>query len=346
MNTKTINFSMISLFQFVFSILVIALHCTRLFNNDVAHFIQKSFFSRMAVPYFMICSSFFLTLKKESKTGYLQKHVTKIIKTYFLWSLFYLPYAVIYFKSLNLSNAWLPIAFLVGLFYSGICYHLWYIPAFFFGFLLVNLMIRKLGYRITFSCCCLLYLIGATETYSVFLQESMIGDIYDSYQSVFYTTRNGLFYAPIFIFLGIILSQNRDNSFFKKNSFRKLIIAIVLFAMEACLIFFNQGDDKNFFIMLVPFSLFLFNWTIQTNQLKSKNFYRLKHKSILFYFLHPVFIELFPLAFYFVDPKANYYGWLKFVVTLSFCQLAYVLVVNLRNKEMFQLIHRKILGSQ
>ncbi|WNO77726.1 hypothetical protein RMQ61_07445 [Streptococcus suis] len=57
---KPLNTSLLSLFQFLGAVLVIALHCRRLFEADQLHFIQKSIFSRMVVPYFMVTASFFL----------------------------------------------------------------------------------------------------------------------------------------------------------------------------------------------------------------------------------------------------------------------------------------------
>lgn len=57
---KPLNTSLLTLVQFIGAILVITLHCRRLFEADQLHFIQKSIFSRMVVPYFMVTASFFL----------------------------------------------------------------------------------------------------------------------------------------------------------------------------------------------------------------------------------------------------------------------------------------------
>ena len=57
---QSVNYAMLSLFQYVASILVILVHCQRLFPNEILHFTQKSMFGRMAVPFFLISSAFML----------------------------------------------------------------------------------------------------------------------------------------------------------------------------------------------------------------------------------------------------------------------------------------------
>lgn len=49
---RSVNYAMLSLFQYVASILVVLVHCQRLFPNEILHFTQKSMFGRMAVPFF------------------------------------------------------------------------------------------------------------------------------------------------------------------------------------------------------------------------------------------------------------------------------------------------------
>ncbi|MFH6635872.1 hypothetical protein QE557_04190 [Streptococcus suis] len=79
--TKPLNTSLLSLIQFIGAILVIALHCRRLFEADPLHFIQKSIFSRMVVPYFMVTASFFLrrnypSLSKQYLIRYSKQYLT------------------------------------------------------------------------------------------------------------------------------------------------------------------------------------------------------------------------------------------------------------------------------
>ncbi|MEW4353782.1 hypothetical protein AB1I63_02620 [Streptococcus pneumoniae] len=124
LNYTWINSSMISLFQYLFSILVILVHSGRLVENEMLHFTFKSIFARMAVPFFMIGSSFFIR-------GYLTVHhrvgvyIRHLLRTYLFWSVIYLPYAWYYLHSLSLPFQH-PLMYLVALVlalvYIGMCY--------------------------------------------------------------------------------------------------------------------------------------------------------------------------------------------------------------------------------
>ena len=80
------------------------------------------------------------------------------------------------------------------------------------------------------------------------------------------------------------------------------------------------------------FTLFLFNWAIRTDWLKGENFYRLKQLSILYFFIHPIFIELlsFPSVSEMFDPL--YFGWVTFFLTLFGTHCLSLLIMNLSNK--------------
>lgn len=292
MSNNRINYSMISLFQLIFSILVIMLHAQRLFSLDSLHFIQKSMFSRMAVPFFMICSSYFLRAQVDSKNRFYKVYLLNMVRSYTFWSTIYLPYALIIFFSLKLPIFELPLAILVAYFYTGFCYHLWYIPAFILGTCLIIYLNKyiKVKWLLLFSL--LLYLLGTIETYSAYLSGTKFLQYFNLYKQIFFTSRNGIFYSPIFICFGIILYDYRENKIFSYIPLTKLLISILIWSIEGYYIFINQGYDKNFFIGLLPVSLFLFNWILRTNLNINKNWYILKKLSVYFFYLHPIFIEI------------------------------------------------------
>ena len=64
----------------------------------------------------------------------MKTYLAKIVKTYLFWSFVYLPYAWLFFSSLHLPIYLFPAGVLIALIYLGMCYQLWYIPAFFAGF--------------------------------------------------------------------------------------------------------------------------------------------------------------------------------------------------------------------
>ena len=86
---QSVNYAMLSLFQYVASILVILVHCQRLFPNEILHFTQKSMFGRMAVPFFLISSAFMLKSSLAKKKS-MRTYVSRILKQYIFWSILYL----------------------------------------------------------------------------------------------------------------------------------------------------------------------------------------------------------------------------------------------------------------
>ena len=58
---QPVNYALLSLFQYIASVLVILVHCQRLFEHEALHFVQKSMFGRMAVPFFFNFFSLFFS---------------------------------------------------------------------------------------------------------------------------------------------------------------------------------------------------------------------------------------------------------------------------------------------
>ena len=107
---QPVNYAMLSLFQYLASILVILVHCQRLFENEVLHFTQKSMFGRMAVPFFLISSAFMLKSSLAKKQE-MKLYIKWVLKQYLLWSGIYVPYALAYFWSLPLPKHYAPLAY-------------------------------------------------------------------------------------------------------------------------------------------------------------------------------------------------------------------------------------------
>lgn len=287
---QPVNYAMLSLFQYLASILVILVHCQRLFENEVLHFTQKSMFGRMAVPFFLISSAFMLKSSLAKKQD-MKLYIKRILKQYLLWSGIYVPYALAYFWTLPVQKHYAPLALLAGLLYIGLCYQLWYIPAFLLGLLLVHYVYRKWGARKTGIFLLLLYVMGSIETYYAYFSHSWLTQSFDAYAKIFFTTRNGLFYTPIFVYLGYLLYDYRQSSIFRKDYGKKLFLSGLLLLLDGWIVFIHQGIDKNFFLALPLFALFLVNWILRTRIGQNWHLYHLKELSVLYFFLHPIFIE-------------------------------------------------------
>lgn len=284
------NTSSISFFQYLFAIAVILVHSGRLTSYEPLHFGLKSMLGRLAVPFFIVCASFFLkhSLGNSKK---MKTYLAKIVKTYLFWSFVYLPYAWLFFSSLHLPIYLFPAGVLIALIYLGMCYQLWYIPAFLLGLFLVNQLVKHLGMVWTGLITFLLYCWGLIETYSAYLDTTSLLKGYQLYSNLFFTARNGLFYTPIFIYMGYYLYDHFHAQAFSIHRWQKLALAFGLLCLEGIIIFQHEGIDKNFFFLLPFVTVYFVNACLRSSFLKSYDLQYLKQMSIALYFSHPIFIE-------------------------------------------------------
>ena len=284
------NTSSISFFQYLFAIAVILVHSGRLTSYEPLHFGLKSMLGRLAVPFFIVCASFFLK-QSLGNSQKMKAYLVKIVKTYLFWSFVYLPYAWLFFSSLRLPVYLFPAGVLIALIYLGMCYQLWYIPAFLLDLFLVNQLVKHLGMVWTGLITLLLYCWGLIETYSAYLDTTSLLKGYQLYSNLFFTARNGLFYTPIFIFMGYYLYDHFHAQTFRVHRWEKLSLAFGLFCMEGIIIFQHEGIDKNFYLLLPFVTVYLVNACLRSSFLKSYDLQYLKQMSMALYFSHPIFIE-------------------------------------------------------
>lgn len=284
------NTSSISFFQYLFAIAVILVHSGRLTSYEPLHFGLKSMLGRLAVPFFIVCASFFLK-QSLGNSKKMKTYLAKIVKTYLFWSFVYLPYAWLFFSSLHLPIYLFPAGVLIALIYLGMCYQLWYIPAFLLGLFLVNQLVKRLGMGWTGLITLLLYCWGLIETYSAYLDTTSLLKGYQLYSNLFFTARNGLFYTPIFIYMGYYLYDHFHEQAFSIHRWQKLALAFGLLCLEGIIIFQHEGIDKNFFFLLPFVTVYFVNACLRSSFLKSYNLQYLKQMSIALYFSHPIFIE-------------------------------------------------------
>ena len=284
------NTSSISLFQYLFAIAVILVHSGRLTSYEPVHFGLKSILGRLAVPFFIVCASFFLKPSLRDARN-IKAYLVKIVKTYLFWSCVYLPYAWVFFSSLHLPVYLFPAGVLIALLYLGMCYQLWYIPAFLLGLFLVNQLVKCLGMVWTGVITFLLYCWGLIETYSAYLDTTSLLKGYQLYSNLFFTARNGLFYTPVFIYMGYYLYDHFYDQTFRVHRWKKVALAFGLFCLEGLIIFQHEGIDKNFFLLLPFVTVYLVNACLRSSFLKSYDLQYLKQMSMALYFSHPIFIE-------------------------------------------------------
>lgn len=319
------KYSGLDISQFISSILIIFIHSGRMFENDLAHFILKSGLCRIAVPLFLITNGYFYRKMSLSTPNYLPIYVKRQLKTYLLWSVVYLPYGLQMLSTFNIEAKYYPLALIFALLYLGVCYHLWYFPALIFAVWLVEKLKKYLSYKLLVILAAILYSFGALETYSSYTRGTALGQMFDQYKSILFTSKNGLFFAFIFILLGFIIHDFQQSKIFKQHILVKLIISIFIYCLEGKVIFNNQGYDKNFIFSLIILVPIIFLLIIQS-KFKWNKSWILRNYSKKIFLLHPMFLEIIKVS---VENSGveKFQGFPLFLSTLSSC-LACIFIVD------------------
>ena len=180
------------------------------------------------------------------------------------------------------------IDFLKEILIDGTFYHLWYFPALILALWLVYFLVKKLGNKKTLAIVIILYLIGLFgDSYYGFLNSSpLLTKIYDILFLISTYTRNGLFYAPIFLYLGYEIKKAN-----KEGSNHDLVISLCLFlgmTLEGFLLHFeDMPRHDSMYLLLVPLMYFLFRYLITHN---NTSYREIRKIATFIYIFHPLMI--------------------------------------------------------
>lgn len=239
----------IEYFRVAAAFLVVAIHCSPLLTySETADFIFTRVLARAAVPFFFMVTGYFVIGKAEKTRKFLKK--TGVI--YLASILLYLPLNLYAgnFKGLT------PGAALTQLLFEGTFYHLWYLPAALLGVLATSLLASS---RAGLGIAGALYLLGllGDSYWGLVSGVPVVSDVYNVIFSVAGYTRNGLFFAPLFLLLGAAMRSTKLPG--KGASAAGLAAAFVLMLAEALLLRrlgWQRHDSMYVFLPGVMYFLF------------------------------------------------------------------------------------------
>ena len=272
--------------RFIASLLIIAIHIYPLATiNENLDFIFTRVLFRIAVPIFLIITGFFIIPKSLENKSTLIKYTKKILKIYLLCILIYLPINIYsnYFKEISL------ITILKDILINGTFYHLWYFPALILGLWITYIIVKKLSKKQTITILIILYLIGllGDSYYGIINKIEVFNNIYNILFNITSYTRNGLFYTPIFLYIGYYFNTHKLKISTKTNIIL-LIISLLLMLIEGTILHYNNlQKHSSMYILLIPTIIFLFNLLIPTINNTNKF---LRTQSMLIYIIHPLII--------------------------------------------------------
>lgn len=290
---KYMAYTGIDCFRFIAALLVIAIHTSPLETfNETGDFILTRIIARVAVPFFIMTSGFFLISHWTPNDDRLKNFVKKSCLIYFIAILIYIPVNIYngYFK----MNSLLP-NIIKDIVFDGTLYHLWYLPAAIVGAVIAWYLVKSLDYGKAFAITLLLYIIGmfGDSYFGIAKNLAFLNGFYEIIFQVSDYTRNGIFFAPVFFVLGGFIADQRRH-FSLKSSAVGLSVSFVLMLCEGLILhYFNLQRHDSMYIFLLPCMYFMFSLLLH---FRGRRLVWLKDISLIAYIVHPMMIIVIRFA--------------------------------------------------
>ena len=294
LNKKTkFNNNAIDIGKFIASILVLCIHVSPFSNEKLSFFVQN-ILARVAVPFFFICTGYFLFKKIdiyniENDKSIIFKYVKRIFIMYVFWSICYMPLVIFNYLKTDKSLKIFFNTFIKAPILTGTAAPLWYLNSLMVAILIIFLLLKyKVKLKNILKISCILYFLGVLGQVYYGLIESIpiINKIYEYYFKIFSTTRNGVFFGLFYIVIGILFSKNKIHLTVKK-SIIGVIISFILMNIE--IITTNKlGIDTShdMSLAMAPTTILIFNILLNIKLKDSPIYIKLREFSTLIYLSH------------------------------------------------------------
>lgn len=282
----------IDLFRIIAVVLVVMNHTYPLADiSESTDFIFTRIIARIAVPFFFMVSGYFVLSSVSGKNKNYKAVFKSVIKLIRLYSIAILIYSPIYIYLGYISGNKGILECIKDLLFNGTFYHLWYLPAAIIGILLVSALLKKLSMLKVFIITILLYIIGlfGDSYYGVAQQIPIVKGLYNYIFMFFDYTRNGMFFAPLFLTLGAMISRQKLKAN-KEIMMYGFIGSLLLMIIEGLLLNkFQVQRHSSMYILLLPVMYFLFQWILLW---KNRAYKKFRNISMIVYIIHPLMIIL------------------------------------------------------
>ncbi len=279
--SKGRNYKGIEIFRVVAAFLVVAIHTSPLATySDTADFIFTRVIARVAVPFFFMVTGYFVLSKGTGVRHFLKK--TAII--YAASAALYLPVNVYS----GLLQDWTMLDLVREVLFEGTFYHLWYLPAAILGAWLTSLIMRRCSRGAAFAVVTALYAIGllGDSYWGIIENVPGVSDAYSAMFALMGYTRNGLFFAPMFMLLGARLRDAKQSGIgFEAAGLAAAFALMLCEALFARAQGWQRHDSMYVFLPFVMYFLFAL-----LARAKGAVKLPLGSFSLLVYILHPAVI--------------------------------------------------------
>lgn len=286
----------VDLFKFFAALLIIGIH-TEPFSdiNENVYFFVVNVFCRLAVPFFAVCSGYYITKtlnKNDYRIATIKRQEIKLIILYVIWTILYflydIPFAIKggYFTIKNF------IGYGINTFTSGSSYHLWYLISLIYALPLFYLCVKHLKKKSIILLMIVLYCVKVISYgYVKWLPSPLllVFNLFHKFDALF----NAVFLLLPLLLLGYIIATGITPNI--KKSMLGLIISFILLSVEAFVLKSFGQDSVSFIFFTLPTAFFAFSTVIQLNFAQDMKIGKLLGAVSLFiYCFHPMVVGLLP----------------------------------------------------
>lgn len=280
-------------FRMAAALLVVCIHTAPLASFSEPWDLALKTLARLAVPFFFTATGFFVFAgraapgpRPAAPAPSVRRFCLKTGALYAAAALAYLPVSVYGGKLRGLTIG----AFVRDVVLDGTFYHLWYLPAAILGVLLLDRLLRLPGRWTAGVVSAGLYLIGLLGD-SWYGGGQALPALRPLYRALFLHmdyTRCGLFFAPVFLWLGAVLYE-RPRPALRASAAGLAASLALLFGEAFGLRALGWPRHDSMYLALLPCTCFLFACLAAA---RGPSLPFLRKCSMLVYVLHPMMIVL------------------------------------------------------
>lgn len=283
--------------KYIASLSIIAIH-TGLFADvhPELYFVVVQIISRMAVPFFAVCTGYFLASKLETdgvqtnSADVFVKYCKKIVLMYFVWTMLYLIYSLPTWISTGWFSAWAFVDYSIGACLNGSHYHLWYLLSLIYAVPCFYVCVRWIQSKHLIVVSAVLYAIKVLmygyRNYTPALMQRLFA-LFDRFGGL----TSGVFLVLPLLLLGAYICRSKYKN--PKYNVYGFIISLILLMIEAVWLSWSGQTNVSFIVFTYPTAYFLFSIIKDAKiNLSGKVCQILGGASLIIYCVHPMAIEI------------------------------------------------------
>ena len=282
----------IDLAKFVASLMIVAIH-TGLFSdvNDTLCFTVVHIVCRVAVPFFAICSGYFLTSRLEfgatlCKSAHNReiflKQWKKLAVLYGVWSVLYLFHCV----PMWIATGWFsPFAFVdyaIGAVTKGSHYHFWYLWGMIYTLPVFYLLLRLCKQKYWMPVIVVLWAVKVLSYSYTMLIPGQLAEVLGKLGTA-------TCLLPLLL-LGALIFRQKESTL--RHNIAGLVLSVICLTVEAFALKNFGQEAVSYLVFTLPVAYFLFCLIVKVKtQEKRKVCSRLGSVSMFVYCVHPMLVE-------------------------------------------------------